>query len=105
MSSASRARSSCACLPSGSQASTASDSKGRGEPRPLHIGVPRFELGTSPTRTERATRLRHTPESSKPSARRDYPGPPVADELAQIAEWRANVAELVTECCERWELR
>src|SRR5581483_4809494 len=26
-----------------------------------HIGVPRFELGTSPTRTERATRLRHTP--------------------------------------------
>jgi streptomycin 6-kinase len=29
----------------------------------------------------------------------------VADELAQIAEWRANVAELVTECCERWELR
>ena len=25
------------------------------------IGVPRFELGTSPTRTERATRLRHTP--------------------------------------------
>ena len=28
----------------------------------LGIGVPRFELGTSPTRTERATRLRHTPE-------------------------------------------
>jgi hypothetical protein len=27
------------------------------------IGVPRFELGTSPTRTERATRLRHTPNS------------------------------------------
>src|SRR5579884_1997447 len=26
------------------------------------IGVPRFELGTSPTRTERATRLRHTPD-------------------------------------------
>src|SRR4029077_14935367 len=25
------------------------------------VGVPRFELGTSPTRTERATRLRHTP--------------------------------------------
>ena len=25
------------------------------------IGVPRFELGASPTRTERATRLRHTP--------------------------------------------
>jgi streptomycin 6-kinase len=29
----------------------------------------------------------------------------VADELAQIAEWRASVAELVTDCCERWELR
>ena len=28
---------------------------------PVPIGVPRFELGTSPTRTERATRLRHTP--------------------------------------------
>jgi hypothetical protein len=26
-----------------------------------HIGLPRFELGTSPTRTERATRLRHSP--------------------------------------------
>jgi hypothetical protein len=30
------------------------------------IGAPRFELGTSPTRTVRATRLRHAPE------RRDY---------------------------------
>jgi streptomycin 6-kinase len=29
----------------------------------------------------------------------------VAEELAQIAEWRANVAELVTDCCERWQLR
>src|SRR4029453_8368160 len=29
----------------------------------LSIGVPRFELGTSPTRTERATRLRHTPRT------------------------------------------
>src|SRR5919204_3390769 len=29
------------------------------------IGVPRFELGTSPTRTERATRLRHTPSGSQ----------------------------------------
>jgi streptomycin 6-kinase len=29
----------------------------------------------------------------------------VAAELAQIAEWRANVAELVTDCCERWDLR
>ena len=38
------------------------------------IGVPRFELGTSPTRTERATRLRHTPEApiiaQTPRARR-----------------------------------
>ncbi len=32
-------------------------------PGPL-IGVPRFELGTSPTRTERATRLRHTPKTA-----------------------------------------
>ena len=30
----------------------------------LKIGVPRFELGTSPTRTERATRLRHTPRTA-----------------------------------------
>ena len=29
----------------------------------LQIGLPRFELGTSPTRTERATRLRHSPWS------------------------------------------
>jgi streptomycin 6-kinase len=29
----------------------------------------------------------------------------VGDELAQIAKWRANVAELVTGCCERWDLR
>jgi streptomycin 6-kinase len=29
----------------------------------------------------------------------------VGDELAQIAKWRTNVAELVTDCCERWELR
>src|SRR5215211_9446040 len=29
------------------------------------IGVPRFELGTSPTRTERATRLRHTPSGDR----------------------------------------
>jgi streptomycin 6-kinase len=29
----------------------------------------------------------------------------VADELAQIAAWRANVEELVTDCCERWDLR
>jgi streptomycin 6-kinase len=29
----------------------------------------------------------------------------VGDELAQIATWRANVAALVTDCCERWDLR
>ena len=29
----------------------------------------------------------------------------MADELAQIAEWRANVAELVSDCCECWDLR
>ena len=29
----------------------------------------------------------------------------VGDELAQIATWRANVAELVTDCCLRWDLR
>jgi hypothetical protein len=28
------------------------------------IGAPRFELGTSPTRTVRATRLRHAPIGS-----------------------------------------
>ena len=30
---------------------------------------PRFELGTSPTRTERATRLRHTPSAERVPAR------------------------------------
>src|SRR5436305_14895528 len=30
---------------------------------PREVGVPRFELGASPTRTERATRLRHTPRA------------------------------------------
>jgi hypothetical protein len=29
--------------------------------RTQNIGAPRFELGTSPTRTARATRLRHAP--------------------------------------------
>jgi streptomycin 6-kinase len=29
----------------------------------------------------------------------------VGDEFAQIAKWRANVAELVTDCCLRWDLR
>src|SRR5262245_10808090 len=38
---------------------------------PAQIGVPRFELGTSPTRTERATRLRHTPSAAKGSASAD----------------------------------
>jgi streptomycin 6-kinase len=28
----------------------------------------------------------------------------VGDELAQIAKWRTNAAELVTDCCERWDL-
>jgi putative hydrolase of the HAD superfamily len=37
------------------------------------IGVPRFELGTSPTRTERATRLRHTP--SRESVARTWGNP------------------------------
>src|SRR3954453_2041666 len=39
----------------------------RGNPRfpRARIGVPRFELGTSPTRTERATRLRHTPSTHR----------------------------------------
>ena len=54
-----------------------------GEPAapPALIGVPRFELGTSPTRTERATRLRHTPSSHRLAAdkaprsrRRTQPG-------------------------------
>ncbi len=34
-------------------------------PRSGDIGLPRFELGTSPTRTERATRLRHSPWPSR----------------------------------------
>src|SRR5207253_10973756 len=33
------------------------------------VGVPRFELGTSPTRTERATRLRYTPDWRQTSGR------------------------------------
>ena len=32
---------------------------------PRTIGVPGFEPGTSPTRTERATRLRHTPSPDR----------------------------------------
>ena len=49
-----------------------------GEPggSPTLIGVRRFELRTSPTRTERATRLRHTPSAQRvaiiePMAQRD----------------------------------
>ena len=49
-----------------------------GEPggSPTLIGVRRFELRTSPTRTERATRLRHTPSGQRvaiiePVAQRD----------------------------------
>src|SRR5204862_7851794 len=41
-----------------------SSSRGNGG-SPAPIGVPRFELGTSPTRTERATRLRHTPSRNR----------------------------------------
>ena len=38
--------------------------------RPIRaIGAPRFELGTSPTRTVRATRLRHAPEAGLSQAR------------------------------------
>src|SRR6185312_5975226 len=48
----------------GPTASNASGRRGnRGSPAP--VGVPRFELGTSPTRTERATRLRHTPSQDR----------------------------------------
>src|SRR5205085_11313349 len=41
----------------------------QGVPRAL-IGVRRFELGTSPTRTERATRLRHTPSPDRLAAQK-----------------------------------
>ena len=40
------------------------------------IGVPRFELGASPTRTERATRLRHTPSAERVPAPIGGGGPP-----------------------------
>ena len=49
------------------------------------IGVPRFELGTSPTRTERATRLRHTPRT-----RHRVAGCPL-EELAE--EWELTLGE------------
>ena len=54
------------------------------------IGVPRFELGTSPTRTERATRLRHTPE---PRDYRTLPG--ALRPLAGHAEARTALGEPV----------
>src|SRR2546427_1438285 len=46
------------------------------------IGVPRFELGTSPTRTERATRLRHTPRREQVSDLRRLAN-------AAYEQWRA----------------
>ena len=51
--------------------------RGSGLVKPF-IGLPRFELGTSPTRTERATRLRHSPwrdqgTNCSPTARRAPP--------------------------------
>src|SRR5262249_47518126 len=65
------------------------------------IGVPRFELGASPTRTERATRLRHTPSANRVPARRARPravrGPDeqqyaqgVKDVLARRGGWPAS---------------
>ena len=51
------------------------------------IGVRRFELRTSPTRTERATRLRHTPSGRKGSDNR-----PLAhrDEIIRLRERAAR---------------
>ena len=44
--------------------------------------------------------------SARASSRREtILSPRVGDELAQIARWRTNVAALVTDCCERWDLR
>ena len=59
----------------------------RGAEAPLPIGVPRFELGTSPTRTERATRLRHTPSCQSVAEAR---GLSPASGLRRIAAWRAE---------------
>ena len=57
--------------------------------RNRRIGVPRFELGTSPTRTERATKLRHTPEprqvSHSASCARLICSPERHDELHLLA--------------------
>src|ERR671936_507325 len=51
---------------------------------PVGIGVPRFELGTSPTRTERATRLRHTPSAANRLA-----------EVQLVDDHRAGVLDIV----------
>src|SRR4028119_2295453 len=39
------------------------------------IGAPGFEPGTSPTRTVRATRLRHAPKTAEGTRRRPRAGP------------------------------
>src|SRR5712691_2875014 len=64
-----------------------------------HIGVPRFELGTSPTRTERATRLRHTPNSGL-----GYPMV-AEDRLSEIERWREDAPHIAEELARRWDLR
>jgi dinuclear metal center YbgI/SA1388 family protein len=50
---------------------------------PKLIGAPRFELGTSPTRTVRATRLRHAPTRKEYSTRYRRPVPARRDEIVQ----------------------
>ena len=49
------------------------------------IGVPRFELGASPTRTERATRLRHTPSRERVAATDYHRGVARRDEIVAFA--------------------
>jgi streptomycin 6-kinase len=61
------------------------------------IGVPRFELGTSPTRTERATRLRHTPSRAI-----GYLG--MSETLAALAEWRREAPRVAQEVASDWRL-
>src|SRR5262249_33141752 len=56
-------RTSRARAPGGNEQPRRSHKKGPAMRGPS-IGVPRFELRTSPTRTERATRLRHTPRAA-----------------------------------------
>src|SRR5579884_4329208 len=63
------------------------------DPGPASIGVPRFELGTSPTRTERATRLRHTPSGYRLAARRA--APPRVSEVARVQRSGARVLDVV----------